>query len=229
MLPRPTPRLVHAAAAGIALHAPLALAQGLLGPGAGLPPIADPPLWELALLEKPSWAAAILIALGVVAFLVLRRSTRARLAPWVLLIALALAGAAIGVGTLVQTQRERVADAARDLVAATGRADARAMTLLLDPAVSVRTRWGSVEGAQRVVDLAGTGVRAAGIRSARAPEVRVEVRADLARSLVRTALDSDDAPPSGWWLVEWARDDDAWRATHIEPLWIPGVDRPAGG
>lgn len=230
-------RMVTVGVGTLAVAASLAWAQGVGDLAPNLPPLPEPPALERYLFETP-WPTAILIALGAVAVAyALNRSGKGRPAAWTALGGLLVAAGVVITGLVVTTDRERVADACRELVDATAAIAPERLDLILHPDVRATTRFGSAHGSGPVVDFVRRRLPGAGISSARVLEVNAALTAgDLATTQVRVRVESDVAPPNSWWRVDWQRDASAdpedpahgWRATRIEPLWILGVPNPGG-
>jgi hypothetical protein len=173
--------------------------------------------------------AALLGVFAVVAFLVLSRGERARLAWPASGLLFAAAGLALLAGHLVVTHREVLRDAARTLVDRTVAADKNALGLLLHEDARLRSRFGNADGRDRII--AFTDLARMRIESHRVREVRVDMRGPrVARTQIRVSVTADRIPPASWWAVDWQRttDDSPWQVTNIEPLWLQGMGNPVG-
>ena len=194
-----------------------------------MPPVSPTPLVDRWVTGSGIPLAAFLGVLGVVAFLVLSRGARARQAlPAALLLFLA-AGLALVAGRLIVTQREVLRDAARSLVDSAVAADKPALERLLHEDARLRSRFGNAEGRDRIIPY--TDLAKVRIETHRVREVRVDMRGPrVARTQIRLSVTADRIPPASWWAVDWQRttDDAPWQATSIEPLWLQGMDNPAG-
>ncbi len=217
--------------APLALAGPPALAQGLGDLAPDLPRLPSPPPFEHYLFENPWPAAALLVLVALTAAFALNRAGRGKPALISLLAGALLAGGAIAAGALVRTDRERVAEACRALVAATADTDAAALRRMLHENVRATSTFASPTGRNEVVSIVERRLPAAGIREARVPEVNAALSGiDMATTQVRVVADTEYGSPGSWWRVDWVRDQNApashptegWRATHIELLWVFG-------
>jgi hypothetical protein len=220
---------IPARAPGTLAAAPL-LAQ-IPGGQANLPPLPEPPFHERWLFEQPFLPAAALVLAGVVASWILRRTGRRR--AWVPALAGVALGATVAVtGLLVTTPRERVAAAARALVVAVRDNDQPALAAALHEQVQLRMRavGAGPVGRQAILDGADRLARSFPVRAADVLDVRAAVYdGGAARTQVRVRLDAEQIPPYSWWQIDWQLDDaGVWRATAVQPLWILGIDNPAG-
>ncbi|MEQ8769058.1 MAG: hypothetical protein RIB60_00960 [Phycisphaerales bacterium] len=215
----------------LAAAAPTALAQGLSDLGPDLPPLPEPPFHEHYLFENPWPAAAALVLIALTAAFALNRAGRGKPALITLLAGVVLTGCVIASGMLIRTDRERVADACRTLVAATSDADGAALRRMLHENVRATSSFASPTGREQVVSIVERQLPTAGIRNARVPEVNAALSGiDMATTQVRVVADTEYGSPGSWWRVDWIRDPNApadhptegWRATHIELLWIFG-------
>lgn len=223
-------------AGAIGVAGAAALGQGVdLAPN--LPTLPKAPAIQVYLFESPWAGVAVGVVGGAIVAAWLRRRGKGGAAVLALAVGVAIAAGVFACSALVETARERVSRAARELVVAAGKPDGVRLRTMLDPHVVVRTAVGRGEGADEVADLAERYVPRFRITDLRVPEVRAGMfGGELAQTQVRVRLDSDTVPQSSWWQIDWAKDPTApaddpqggWRATRIEPLWILGVPNPAG-
>lgn len=199
-------------------------------------PLPGPPLVEHMLLESPSLLVAVLVAGGLAVITVARRSRRARVG----LVAgtlLVLAGIAVlSAAALVQTDREAVDRATRELVRATASLDQPAMDALLAADATLLTDL-EVPGLARLAHLDKGQIlaqsrRALGhdfpIESATVAECQAQVAgSNVARSQVhvRATMAGWGVPHNSWWLLEWRRDPAGWRAITIRPVSMDGATK----
>ncbi len=184
------------------------------------------------LFEAPLLPAAALAALGLVAFIALRRTNRRMsIALPALLCGLLLGAGVYLLGTLTVTDREMLALRSHELVGATGSSDAARLAPLLDERVRIKSVFASVSGRDAVLELVRKRVPRA-VRSAEASEVHAGLFGpQVARTQIRVRVQGDLVPSLSWWSVDWTRpspDSDLWAATHIEPIWVQGFTDPAG-
>lgn len=208
------------------LNTPLITAQ-IFEPS--IPSVPPAPFVERWVTGSGIPGAGLLVGLGVVAFFVLSRTERARLALPVGAGLVALGLAVLGVGQLVVTPREELRATARALVDAAVSADHDALRRMLDENTRLRTRYANADGRDRIIPLSN--IAAARIGSASVREVRVDLRGPrVARTQVRLSVSSDNLPPASWWAVDWQRaaESSPWVVTSIEPIWIQGMTDPAG-
>lgn len=194
-----------------------------------MPSVPDAPFIERWITGTGYAGAGLLAAVGVVAYLVLSRSARARLAIPALIGLWLMGGAVLLIGTLVQTQRESLRASARELVAAAVQGDTDRLGPLLHENARVRARYANAEGRDRILLVVGRVEYR--IQSHRVRRVEVDLRGPrVARTHLRLSVTSDTLPPASIWTVDWQRasDDAPWVVTLIEPFWIQGMTDPAG-
>jgi hypothetical protein len=194
-----------------------------------MPSVPDAPFLERWVTGTGYAGAGLLAAVGVVAYLVLSRTARARLALPTLIGLWLLGGVVLLIGAMVQTPREALRASARDLVAAAVEGDKARLGELLHENARVRARYASAEGRDRILPLVGRVEYR--IRSHSVRRVQVDLRGPrVARTHLRLSVTSDTLPPASIWTVDWQRatDDAPWVVTLIEPYWIQGMTDPAG-
>lgn len=194
-----------------------------------MPSVPDAPFLERWVTGTGYAGAGLLAAVGVVAYLVLSRTPRARMAVPALIGLWLMGGVVLVIGTVVQTPRESLRAAARDLVEAAVTGDTARLGPMLHENARVRTRYASAEGRERILPLVGRVEYR--IRSHSVRRVEVDLRGPrVARTHVRLSVTSDTLPPASIWTVDWQRvsDDAPWVVTLIEPFWIQGMTDPAG-
>lgn len=209
----------------------LALAQ--LGEGYA-PPEVPEPLLQVWAFEKPLIPAMLVVLLGVASLIVLNRAGQARRGLLACGIGLLLAGALFVSAALVTTERERVRTATRNLVAAVAEPDLAAAESLMRETVSLRMRLGA-SGSDRDALLsqierlhAEAEVRGASVLDARVRLVSGTIATCYARVKVEGNAGGWPIPPYSWWELSFAKDDEQWRLSAIEPLWMTGIENPAG-
>lgn len=172
-----------------------------------------------------------LITIAVLAGFTLRSTGKPRAGLAIALLGIVLSASMFVSAALVTTERETVQDHLRALVAAVAQGSAPDLERLLDPDVVVNTRFADAEGRDRVVALSVD--RAAPyVEEHSIGEIQAELLGPrVARTHAKIKTQGSSWPTQSWWRVDWVRrdaEDDAWRATHIEPIWIQGFDRAGG-
>jgi hypothetical protein len=206
---------------------PLPLPAQLFEPS--MPSVTATPFVERWVTGSGFAGAGVLVGLGIVAYLVLSRGSRARLAVPVAAGLWLLGGAAVGVGQWVVTPREQLRAAARELVSAAVAADRDAVAARLHADARVRTQYARAEGRDRIlplVDMVRGEITGHSVR-----RVEVDLRGPrVARTHLRLSVTADRLPPASIWTIDWQRgsDEAPWQATLIEPYWIQGMTDPAG-
>jgi len=194
-----------------------------------LPGVGSTPWIETWITGSGYLGAGVAIALGAIAYYALAKAERARLG---LIAGLALALVGFGVlivGRTVTTTRELLRERTAALIDAAATADRQALTGLLHPDVRVRTRFGSGQGRDQVIALSQ---RASGFINAQSVKrSAVDPRgSQVARTMVTLRVDADSLPRLSQWSFDWQRQtaDAPWVVVNIEPIWIQGIDNPAG-
>ena len=195
-----------------------------------LPSQADPSSIEQLLFESGAMTAGVVAIAAVLAAFILFRAARARGGVLVLLLGLGSAGGVFMLSMMFTTDREHLTIRASDLVDAVSQGDESEIRSMLDPAVRVRTRFGEASSNEQVVQLVSRANAA--IESVRADEVRVGLAGPrVARTQILVRGQGEGRLPKSWWVIDWTRpnaETDQWVATHIEPIWIQGMNNPAG-
>lgn len=195
----------------------------------GMPSVSATPFIERWITGSGFAGAGVLVGLGIVAYLVLSRGSRARLAVPAAAGLWLLGAVVVGVGQWVVTPREQLRVAARELVAGAVSADRAAVAARLHADARVRTRYARAEGRDRILPLVDQ-VRGE-ITGHSVRRVEVDLRGPrVARTHLRLSVTADRLPPASIWTIDWQRasDDAPWQATLIEPFWIQGMTDPAG-
>src|SRR5262249_33460522 len=102
------------------------------------PPLPDPPFLTHYVLESTTLPVALLIAAGVISFLVFQ-STKPKRARQFGALFLALAAALFATGALVQTPREKAVEVTKQLVHSVAAGDSRAVDAALSPTAALYT------------------------------------------------------------------------------------------
>jgi hypothetical protein len=175
-------------------------------------PLPDPPLVASLLFERP-WALAIIILLlGVVLIMVLRRLDRPRAAVVTLIIAPLLALTAILVARSVTTPRETLATLTRTLISAAIVGDAPAVAPLLRSDLLVTLPGGTAPTLSRQSLLERLPADMQGPYRLRSHTIGTLAATldspDLARTQVQLTVvpEATGFPIESWWLITWARD-----------------------
>jgi hypothetical protein len=130
------------------MHRPLALIPILLATPAlaqfsalepkAPPPLPDPPFLTHYLLESTTFPVSLLIAAGVISFLVFQ-STKPKRARQLAGLFLALAVILFATGAIVQTPREKAIEVTKQLVHSVANGDTRAVDAALTPTAALYT------------------------------------------------------------------------------------------
>lgn len=204
--------------------------QNLIEPG--LPALPQPSAFEHWILEQQLWPAIALAMLGIIAMSVMRSipgAAKHRFTAAGVLVLLA-----VGVyitGASVVTQRELLQDRSRQLVQSVAGRDPEALRAMLSDRCVLQSRFGSATSADRIVELAIT--RNPGVvASAEVGKVNAGLYGpQVAATQIRVRTEGSMLPSLSWWRVEWQRaDTDAadWLVSHIEPIWVQGMNNPSG-
>ncbi|MFG0305942.1 MAG: hypothetical protein ACF8Q5_06975 [Phycisphaerales bacterium JB040] len=216
-------------AVGLAPHA----AQAQLGEGYA-PPQVNEPLFEVWAFERPLIPSIMVVLLGTASLIVLNRAGQAKRGLVACAVALLIATALFVSSALVTTQRERVRNATRSLVAAVAEPDLLDAESLMRETVALRMRLGasSSDRGELLAQIerlhAEADVRGASVLDARVRLVSDTIATCYARVKVDGSAGGWPIPPYSWWELSFARDDDRWRLSAIEPLWMTGIENPAG-
>ncbi|MEL7472235.1 MAG: hypothetical protein AAGK04_02880 [Planctomycetota bacterium] len=228
------PSLIHILSMP-ALQAPSTLAQlGGAFEAPVLPSVPEPGLLEQWLFESPWPLMGGLMLLAIVIAWSLRTSRR--LAAGLAMLAGALLALGVfGIASNVRTDRERLFDGARALIAGVADADAGAIEPLLDERVVLRSRWfRSGRTKPQILDTVASAENGiAALSRYDIKELRGGVRPDGSGVvLVRLVVvpSATEAPVGMWWQLgsvrrpteDGPRDND-WRVISIEPLWFAGA------
>jgi len=208
------------------------LAQFGLSDETRVPVLPAAPLIERVWLANPWPIVILLIVLAAATFVVLNARGRAVRG---LAIAAAFLLAAVGAyvtSMLVETDREAISSATRELVRATAAADRAALGELLSDDLSMRvTRVPrSADKSETIALIERLVAGQYGVSGATVLECQATLDGPrLGRTHVRVRTTSQVGVLPSWWRIDWVLEDDrSWRARRIEALWIPGVPNPGG-
>lgn len=210
-----------------------------LGTTNSVPPLPGPPLVERVLLEQPLPVVVLGVVAAAVAFFVLNRQGRATRAAVVGLALLGVGAAVAVVAGVVRTERERMAEATRELVMAAAGADVAGLTRLLSPDVRLFSRFsapgygiGSAgidreEILEKTVQLQRQfSVREAEVREVQSVSTGPGVGSTQVQVRVKVGAGGMEFPYQSWWRVDWRRDASGrWLASAIEPVDLPMAGR----
>lgn len=198
------------------------------------PPQLSEPIGPLVwVLEQPVVTAVALSAAGIALFVLLRRRDQARLG-LLLGLAMVLAGvAALGVGTVVVTDRESIEMRSRSFVIAAVDGDRGALASLILPEAGLSTGGTTVaeDGQQRIMDLASAQAAAQVIASWRVSRMQSTLSGrNVGTTQFRVRASASSGGPSlSWWKLHWRRDaSGVWRISTIDCLAVNGRE-PGGG
>jgi len=202
------------------------------------PPEVHTPVLQLWLFEKPAMPMVVLVVVGLAAMLSMRRSGKPRPGLITLGVCVLVAAGLFVSASVVTTDRERVSAVSRSIIEAVAGNDQRAAGELMRPTVSLRMSFGATaESRESLLNQIGRLHTEATVRGARVLDTRVDVRSPtVAVAYVRVKVEGNVSgfpiPPYSWWKMSYAIDGEpsshGWRLAAIEPLWIVGVDNPAG-
>lgn len=203
---------------------PCVLAQGL-GPLIDGPPpppaLRSPPVLEAWLFEGGILLPVGIAVLGVVGFLTMRSLGRERQARLVGITGLALGVAAWALSAFVTTDRERVSNESRALVAGAAGANGDALDRLLDSEIKLYRGGVALDGKERVLSLVHTTLGGPWkVKSWQILETQAQVDSPttaMTQMKVRVVPEVTGFPDISWWKVDWHKDGSAWRAIAIEP------------
>jgi hypothetical protein len=197
-----------------------------------LPELPPPGFIEHWVFETPIPLALALLTVGVMLFVLLRRSNKHhKFALPALALGTLLGAATFLLGAQITTARETLKARSIQLVKAASSGDASTLDALLDEEIRVRTAFGSPIGKKNVINLVISGSQGS-IESARASKVNAGLLgAQVAQTQIRVRVQGDLFPSLSWWRIDWTRptlESNEWVVTHIEPLWIQGFSNPTG-
>lgn len=225
-----------AAAGMLAAAASAVRAQGLGDLGPSFAPLPEPPMIERLVFEQP-WPIVIAAALvGIVGFVALNRASKLRAGVVVLIAGLVLAAGSAITARLVKTTREHLMDRSDQLVAAAVAGDLHGLDELLGDHARLTMRFLGERDKIQIIVAARGRLREV-VSDARVVDAKVSIDAsNAARTHIRIRTEGS-APPNSWWRVDWQLEPESvdacnphgqWRVIRIKPLWILGVDDPAG-
>ncbi len=210
----------------------------LLSPGlafgqntAAIPTLDAPMTASQVLFEQPILGAGVCAGIGVIAFVILNRSGRAKQGLVALAIGVVLAIGAWAAGAFVTTARETIVSHTRELASATATADLPVLErLLAEKTVASNAhppyRWSGKASVLGAIDryLGPDSVRSHTVRSIDATMDGPGLARSLARVSVRAEQSLYDVPISAWLMLQWQTDGDGgWLVTGIDCLRIDGI------
>ena len=186
-------------------------------------PLPSGPILDRFLFENPLLLTAVLAASGLVILFALNRRGEARKGLAAFAVCFLLAVGAYLAGSLVVTERERLKDATRELVASVAEVDVPGLDDLLAENVSFRYRnaRGGLDKGATIAEVERYLGGAYRVREHDVLELQATVdSSNVARTQVnvRVTVDTVGTRPS-WWRLDWRLEPDGrWRVTGIEPL-----------
>ncbi|MCB9839081.1 MAG: DUF4440 domain-containing protein [Phycisphaeraceae bacterium] len=197
---------------------------------APLPESMSPIAWAT---EQPLIVALALAAAGIACWVLLSRREQAKLGTMIGGALMFMAVAVFALGTLIETDRERLERRTREFVAAAVDADIPALEdLILPDAVLAASGRTIADDARGQIESLSQAQQAAGvIESWRVSKVQaVQGGSNVGTTQFRARV----TPRAGgvtlsWWKLHWRRDaEGAWRCSSIDCLAINGRE-PGGG
>jgi len=209
-----------------ALFGSFVLAQADRGPYVP-PPLPTTPILERWLLENP-WPPAIsLAAAAVIVFYVMRSRSQARQGAIIAGVLILAAGICVLTSFVVTTDREKLADRTRSLIAATATANISDLRPLMASDIGLNVLGvpfrESKEGILGLVDqYMGSQYR---VQQHSTSNLTAHVdRAGMGKTLVRVRVEVDGMANRSWWRITWRSTAEGdWQAMHIEGLQIDMV------
>jgi len=171
--------------------------------------------WIGWLFEQPVWLyVAVVVAEAVIGFGWLlsrsRRWARAAIVP------AAVALVVVLLGVLVQTDREKIAAALKDIAAKAQAGDFAGAGRHLDATCRYPLAGGGSVGRKELIDRGQWAVRTFNVRMVRAQQIRTTVYGDSADTELAVWTTSDAGFRAMTWQVTWARRDDRWRIVEVK-------------
>ncbi|MFN9131294.1 MAG: hypothetical protein ACK5XO_01270 [Phycisphaerales bacterium] len=192
-------------------------------------PLPEPPLLESLLFERPFLLPIILVILGIVLFMALRRLDHPRAALAALIIAPALGLAAHLTSRTITTPRETVANLTRSLISAATAADTATLASLLrsDLLLTIPPSGHSLSRQALLDRLPADMSGPYRLRSHTIGTLAATLDGpDTARSQVQLTVvpETTGFPLESWWLITWTRDStNSWSARQITAQHIDGL------
>ena len=170
--------------------------------------------WIGWLFEQPVWLyVALVVAEGVVGFGWLlsrsRRWARAAIVP------AAVALVVVLLGVLVQTDREKIAAALKDIAAKAQAGDFAGAGGYLDATCQCPVPGGGSVGRKELIDRGQWAIRTFSVQMVRAQQIRTTIDGDSADTRLAVWTTSDAGFRAMTWQVKWARRGDGWRIVEV--------------
>jgi len=186
-------------------------------------PLPNGPILDRFLFESPLLLTTVLAISGLVILFALNRRGEARKGLTAFAVCFALAVGAYLAGSLVLTERERLKEATRDLVASVAEVDVASLDELLAENVSFRYRnaRGGLDKSATIAEVERYLGGAYKVQEHEVLELQATIdSSNVARTQVnvRVTVDVLGTHPS-WWRLDWRLEPGGrWRVTGIEPL-----------
>jgi len=171
--------------------------------------------WIGWLFEQPAWLyVALAVAEGVIGFgwLLSRRRRWARAA----VVPPAVAVVVILLGIFVQTNRERIASALKDIAAKAQKGDFAPAGGYLDPACQCPVPGGGSVGRDGLISRGQWAIKTFSVRMVRAQQIRTTIDGDSADTELAVWTTSDAGFRSLTWQVKWVRRREGWRIVEVK-------------
>jgi hypothetical protein len=189
-----------------------------------------PMVW---ILEQPLVGALTLAAIGIGTLALLKRRDQQRLGLSIGAPLVVLAAAIFVVGSLVETDRERIEDASRAFVVAAVAGDLAELDrlILAEAALAISGRTAADDGRDRIEQLSKSQAQAGVIESWRVSRMQSTLdgqNVGTTQFRVRVTARVGD-PALTWWKLHWRRDaQGVWRIWSIDCLAVNGREPGEG-
>lgn len=206
----------------------------ILQPPPSVPSLPDPPALQHALFENPIPPIIAAIALALAAYAIANRLGRRRLGLLLAAAACVPGLATVALSLAVKTDRERIAQLTRSLVAAVANADADALDqAIADDALLMMRGAGRGWSKDRVIDWVAAYLDPSSLYALeehRVTELQAEIEPNgqLGRTRASITLTPANAGSTTRFIcmITWRKEPPGsaqpWTAVEIEPLWLQG-------
>lgn len=183
-----------------------------------------PMVW---ILEQPLVGALTLAAVGIAAWAMLKRRDQPKLGLSIGAGMIALAAAVAVIGSLIETDRERIEDSSREFVVAAVAGDIAALDrlILANAALAISGRTAADDGRDRIEQLSQAQAQAGVIESWRVSRMQSTLDGpNVGTTQFRARVTARVGGPTlTWWKLHWRRDaQGVWRIWAIDCLAVNG-------